>query len=87
MEPDTKNFPKRNRLISGISNGILVVEAEHRSGSTITANYAKQENKMVYAIPSNIDSSTGIGTNKLIRQGAILITKPSQIRERFSSKI
>lgn len=80
------NFPKRNRIISGISNGVLVVEAGHRSGSTITARFAKEEEKNVYAIPSNIDSSTGIGTNKLIREGAILITKPSQIIKDFNQK-
>ena len=80
------NFPKRNRIISGISNGVLVVEAGHRSGSTITAKFAKEEEKNVYAIPSNIDSSTGIGTNKLIREGAVLITKPSQIIKDFNQK-
>ena len=80
------NFPKRNRIISGISNGILVVEAGHRSGSTITAKFAKEEEKSVYAIPSNITSSTGIGTNKLIRDGATLITKPSQIIKDFNQK-
>lgn len=86
MEPNTKNFPKRNRIISGIASSILVVEAEYRSGSTITANYAKEQSKKVYAIPSNIDSSQGIGTNKLIRDGAILITKPSQIKKDFFQK-
>lgn len=80
------NFPKRNRIISGISNGVLVVEAGHRSGSTITARFAKEEGKNVYAIPSNIDSSTGIGTNKLIREGATLITKPFQIIKEFNQK-
>ena len=80
------NFPKRNRIISGISNGVLVVEAGHRSGSTITAKFAKEEEKNVYARPSNIDSSTGIGTNKLIREGAVLITKPSQIIKDFNQK-
>lgn len=80
------NFPKRNRIISGISNGVLVVEAEHRSGSTITAKFAKEEEKNLYAIPSNITSSTGIGTNRLIREGAILVTKPSQIIKDFNQK-
>lgn len=80
------NFPKRNRIISGISNGVLVVEAEHRSGSTITAKFAIEEQKNVYAIPSNITSSTGIGTNRLIREGAILITKPSQIIKDFNQQ-
>lgn len=58
-----------------------MVEAEYRSGSSITANYAKEQGKTVYAIPSNIDVSTGIGTNYLIRRGASLVTKPSQIQK------
>ncbi len=86
MEPDTKYFPKRNRIISGIANSVLVVEAEFRSGSSITAHFAKEQGKKVYAIPSNIDSSTGIGTNQLIREGATLITKPSQIKKEFFQK-
>lgn len=81
VPPDTKNFPKRNRIISGIANAVLVVEAEYRSGSSITANYAKEQGKTVYAIPSNINVSTGIGTNHLIRSGASLVTKPSQIQK------
>ena len=83
VPPDTKNFPKRNRIISGIANAVLVVEAEYRSGSSITANYAKEQGKTVYAIPSNIDVSTGIGTNHLIRSGATLVTKDSQIQKEF----
>lgn len=81
IPPDTKKFPKRNRIISGISQAVLVVEAQYRSGSSITANYAKEQGKKVYAIPSNIDVSTGIGTNHLIRNGASLVTKPSQIQK------
>lgn len=81
-----KNFPKRNRIISGIAGAVLVVEAEFRSGSTITANYAKEQGKNVYAIPSNIEVSTGVGTNNLIRNGATLITKPSQIQKDFIQK-
>ncbi len=80
VDANTRNFPERNRIISGLSNGILVVEAEYRSGSTITANFANSQNKKVYAIPSNIYSSQGIGTNALIRKGAILVTEPSDIK-------
>lgn len=81
VEANMRNFPKRNRIISGLSDGVLVVEAEYRSGSTITAGYAKEQGKTVYSIPSNIDSSKGIGTNRLIQEGAKLVTKPSQICE------
>ena len=78
-EPNKKNFPIRNRIISGLSDAVLVVEAIHRSGSSITAKYAKEEGKKVFAIPNNIYSTTGVGTNRLIQEGAILLTKPSQI--------
>jgi DNA processing protein len=79
VKPNTSYFPKRNRIISGIADGVLVVEAEYRSGSAITANYAKEQGKNVYVIPSNIYSYTGIGTNNLIKEGAILVTKPLEI--------
>lgn len=81
IEPDSKNFPKRNRIVSGLSDAILVVEAEYRSGTSITAKLAKEEGKTIYCIPSNLDSAVGIGTNKLIKQGAILVTNPSEIIE------
>lgn len=81
VEADTTYFPKRNRIISGISDGVLVVEAAHRSGSTITAKYAKEQEKKVYVIPSNINSSNGIGSNNLIVQGASFVTMPEQIKK------
>lgn len=81
VEADTTYFPKRNRIISGVSDGVLVVEAAHRSGSTITAKYAKEQEKKVYVIPSNIDSSNGISSNNLIVQGASFVTMPEQIKK------
>lgn len=81
VEADTTYFPKRNRIISGISDGVLVVEAAHRSGSTITAKYAKEQEKKVYVIPSNIDSGNGIGSNNLIVQGASFVIAPEQIKK------
>ena len=80
-EPDTKKFPDRNRIISGLSDALLVVEATYRSGSSITAKYARSEGKVVYAVPNNIYTTTGVGTNRLIRKGAILVTEPVQIIE------
>ena len=80
-KPDNKKFPIRNRIISGISDAVLVVEAMHRSGSSITAKYAKLEGKPVFAVPNSIYASTGIGTNRLIQEGGILVTKPMQIIE------
>lgn len=67
------NFPKRNRIISAISEGILVIEAKYRSGSTITANLGFKQGKKVFCLPSNIDSKLGVGTNKLIQKGAKLV--------------
>ena len=79
--PDSKNFPKRNRIISGMSEGVVVVEAMHRSGTTITAKYAIEQDKQVFCIPSNIGVKTGVGTNRLIKQGAKLITSVNDILE------
>ncbi len=80
-EIDKKNFPKRNRLISALSDEVLVVEAAYRSGTSITVKYAKEMGKKIYAVPSNIDSSKGVGTNRFIREGAILVVTPQDILE------
>lgn len=73
---DTKfkssNFPSRNRIISGISKAILVVEAEYRSGTSITAKYGWEQGKKVYAIPGRLDNKNGVGVNRLIKDGAIM---------------
>lgn len=82
-KPDLSIFPKRNRIISGLSDAILVVEAEHRSGSSVTVRYGKEYGKPIYAVPSNIDSITGVGTNNMIMDGAYLVTKPKHILEKM----
>ena len=79
IEADKSKFPIRNRIISGLSDTVLVVEALFKSGSTVTARLAKQEGKKVYAIPNDIYTSTGAGTNRLIQEGAFLVTDPMQI--------
>lgn len=68
--PNCWNFPNRNRLISGMSDAVVVVEAGVRSGSLITAECAVEQGKEVYAVPGNITSQNSLGTNKLIRDGA-----------------
>lgn len=79
IEPSSDKFRQRNRIVSALSLGVLVVEAEYRSGTTITAKYAKEQGKNVFCIPSSITNSKGVGTNTLIRKGATLVQSPNDI--------
>jgi DNA processing protein len=72
-EPLSQNFPTRNRIISGMSMGVIIIEASHRSGALITARAALDQNREVMAVPGKVDSPISSGTNKLIKEGAKLI--------------
>ena len=82
-KPDKTTFPMRNRIVSGLSKGVLVVEAGQRSGAAITANQALSQGRSVFAVPGRIDSYASIGTNALIKQGAYLVTDVQDILEHF----
>ncbi|WP_413509049.1 DNA-processing protein DprA [Carnobacterium maltaromaticum] len=82
-KPLKQHFPMRNRIISGLAIGTLVIEAAARSGSLITANLALAEGREVFALPGNITSSLSAGTNELISKGAKCVTKTEDILEEF----
>lgn len=82
-----ENFPRRNRIISGLSMGVLIVEARKLSGSTITARHAMKQKKEVFCIPNQIDKLTGCGTNELIKNGANLVTNPQDILDFYGFEI
>ncbi len=77
--PRARDFPRRNRLISGASLGVVVVEAAHRSGSLITARVAAEQGREVFAVPGSPLDPRAAGTNDLIKQGATLITEAADV--------
>lgn len=83
--PDKQSFPLRNRIVSGWSCGIIVVEAPARSGSLITAQQAADQGRTVYAVPGNVDRPTSHGCNRLIQQGAKLIMDGADVLDDLMS--
>ena len=81
--PIGSHFPVRNRIISGMCNGTLVVEADMRSGAMITANLAVVQGRQLFAIPGNLGESNSEGTNKLIRDGAIIVIETEDILQEY----
>jgi DNA processing protein len=84
LKTEKYNFVARNRIISGLSKGVLVTEAANKSGALITADFALDQNRNVYSIPGDINSRLSMGTNNLLKSGAKIVTDPNDILEDYN---
>lgn len=78
-KPEKMNFPARNRIVSGMSKGVIVIEAKEKSGTLITVDFALEQGREVYVVPGNINSIHSVGTNEMIKQGAKMVTHYGEI--------
>lgn len=85
-EPKAWTFPMRNRLISALADKLLVVEAKEKSGALITADFALEQGKDVYAVPGRLDDAASMGCNRLIAQGAAIALSPEELLQDFGIK-
>lgn len=83
-EAKSENFLERNRIVSGLALGVLIVESAYRSGTSVTARLAKQQKRKVFALPHEINDKHGVGTNRLIQEGAKIVTCTKDIVKEFS---
>jgi DNA processing protein len=81
QDPLAGMFPARNRLISGLSRGVIIIEAAEKSGALITAEHAGEQGRTVFAVPGPVDSPSSAGTNALIREGAVLVRGAEDVIE------
>ncbi len=86
-KPVRRYFPARNRIISGLSRGVVVTEASKKSGTMITAGFAGDQGRDVFALPGNIDSAFSKGTNSLIRDGAVILTDYKDLKDYYGDEI
>jgi DNA processing protein len=85
-EKAANNVRMRNRIVSGLSQGVLVIEAAQKSGTGITVNYARKQKKPIFGLPSSVDNKKGVGTNRLLKRDGILVTDVNDILEYYNMK-